>query len=73
MLVMRIGILIWLAGERICLHHDDRCRLEFKVSISHRCGWSGWDIGVGVENSRILLSAIGANEVLSTGSTVFIS
>jgi hypothetical protein len=27
----------------------------------------------GAENSRIILSAIGADEVLSTGSTVFIS
>jgi hypothetical protein len=27
----------------------------------------------GAENSRIVLSAIGADEVLSTGSTVFIS
>jgi hypothetical protein len=27
----------------------------------------------GAENSRIVLSAIGANEVLSMGSTVFVS
>jgi hypothetical protein len=27
----------------------------------------------GAENSRIILSAIGADEVLSTGSTVFVS
>jgi hypothetical protein len=27
----------------------------------------------GAENSRIVLSAIGADEVLSTGSTVFVS
>jgi hypothetical protein len=56
------------------LHHVDQHRLEFKVFVSHRCVWSGRDIGVGgAENSRIVLSAIGADEVLSMGSTLFVS
>jgi hypothetical protein len=46
-LEMCIGIFIWLAGERIGLQHVDQRWLEFKVSVSHRCGWSGRDIGVG--------------------------
>jgi hypothetical protein len=46
-LEMCIGIFIWLARERICLHHVDQCWLEFKVSVSHHCRWSGRDIGVG--------------------------
>jgi hypothetical protein len=71
---MRISIFIRLAEEQIFLHHVDQHRLEFKVSVSHRCGWSGRDISVeGAENSRTVLSAIGADEVLSTGSTVFVS
>jgi hypothetical protein len=56
------------------LHHVDQHRLEFKVFVSHRRVWSGRDIGVGgAENSRIVLSAIGADKVLSMGSTVFVS
>jgi hypothetical protein len=47
MLEMCIGIFIRHDGQRICLHHVNQCRLEFKVSISHRCGWSSRDIGVG--------------------------
>jgi hypothetical protein len=74
MLEICIGIFIRLAGEQIFLHHVDQRWLEFEVSVSHRRGWSGWDISVGgVENSRIVLSAIGADKVLSTGSTVFVS
>jgi hypothetical protein len=50
------------------LHHVDQHRLEFKVFISHYHGWSGRDIGVkGAENSRIVLWAIGADEVLVYG------
>jgi hypothetical protein len=68
MLEMCIGIFIRLAGQRIGLHHVDQCCLEFKVSISHRCGWSGKDIVVGVaEHSRIILSAIDADEVFVYG------
>jgi hypothetical protein len=71
---MCIGIFIRLAGEWVGLHHVDQHRLEFKVSVSHRCGWSDRDIGVGgAENSWIVLLAIGAEEVLPTGSTVFVS
>jgi hypothetical protein len=70
MLELCIGIFIWLARERIGLHHVDQHRLEFKVSVSHCCGWTGRDIGVG--GSRKLATAIGADEVLSTGSMVFV-
>jgi hypothetical protein len=70
-LEMCIGIFIWLAGERIGLHHVYQHCIELKVSICHRCGWSGWDIGA--KNSLIVLSAINADEVLSMGSTVFVS
>jgi hypothetical protein len=75
-LEMCIGIFIWLAREWIGLHHADQCRLEFKVFVSHRCGWSGRNIGVGGGGKLVdhsLGHYIGANEVLPTGSTVFVS
>jgi hypothetical protein len=71
---MCIGIFIWLAGERIGLHHVDQCWLEFKVSVpTVLVGPVGTLVLDGAENSRIVLSAIGADEVLSTGSMVFVS
>jgi hypothetical protein len=56
------------------LHHVDQRRSEFKVSVSHHRGWPGRDIGVGRGGKlAVVLSSIGADEVLSTGSTVFVS
>jgi hypothetical protein len=56
------------------LHHVDQRWLEFKVSVSHRCGWSGRDISVGGGGKlEDVLSTIGADKVLSTGSIVFVS
>jgi hypothetical protein len=71
---MCIGIFIRLAGERIGLHHVDQCRLSSKIpSTTAVVGPVGTLVLDGAENSRIVLSAIGADKVLSTGSTVFIS
>jgi hypothetical protein len=55
------------------LYHVDQCQLEYKVSFSHCHIWPSRDnVLEGAENLRIILSAISADEVLSTGSTVLV-
>jgi hypothetical protein len=73
MLEICIGIFIRVARERTCLYHVDQCQLEYKVSFSHCHIWPSRDnVLEGAENLRIILSAISADEVLSTGSTVLV-
>jgi hypothetical protein len=70
---MCIGIFIRLAGELACTMLTNAGLSSKFSSPTVVVGPVGTLVLDGVENSRIVLSAIGADEVLSMGSTVFVS
>jgi hypothetical protein len=74
MLEMCIGIFIRLARERFACTMLINAGLSSKfLSTTVVVGPVGTLVLDGAENLRIILSATGADEVLYTGSTVFVS